>query len=125
MFRGMTDYAYLSFVFAGCVAGTLLGIVAHYWRAHATMYAEDLGLGEPLDTLTRDNYQFERHVIGAEWDDAGFWAADSIRNLLYYMASGFIVPLVLGFVLWGERDVVVAGICHGLTGIGLTPPLCP
>jgi hypothetical protein len=112
MFHGMTEYAYLSFVFAGCVAGTLLGIVAHYWRAHATMYAEDLGL-------------FEEHVIGAEWDDAGFWAADSIRNLLYYMASGFIVPLVLGFVLWGERDLVVTGICQVLTGAGLTPPLCP
>jgi len=59
MFRGMTDYAYLSFVFAGCVAGTLLGIVAHYWRAHATMYAEALGLGQPLDTPTRAHYPVE------------------------------------------------------------------
>ena len=27
MFHGMTEYAYLSFVFAGCVAGTLLGML--------------------------------------------------------------------------------------------------
>ena len=121
----MTEIAFLSFIFAGCVAGTLLGIAAHYWRAHATMYAEDLGLGEPLDTLTRENYQFEKHVIGADWDDAGFWAADSVRNLFYYMASGFVVPLILGFALWGQRDVVVIGVCQGLIGIGLSPPLCP
>lgn len=125
MLRGMIELAYLSFVFSGCVAGVLLGIVAHYWRAHATMYAEDLGLGEPWDTLTRDDYQFERHVVGAEWDDAGFWAADSVRNLVYYMLSGFLVPLVLGLVLWGQRDVLVTGVCTGLSGIGLSPPLCP
>ncbi len=69
--------------------GALLGGLGHFWRAHATMFAEDLGLGEPLDTLTRDNYQFEKHVVGAEWDDAGFWAPDSVRNFIYYVASGF------------------------------------
>ena len=29
------------------VFGALLGIIAHYWRAHATYFPEDLGLGEP------------------------------------------------------------------------------
>ena len=57
------------------------------------------GLGEPLDTLTRDNYQFEKHVVGAEWDDAGFWAPDSVRNFIYYVASGFAGPLLLGLSL--------------------------
>ena len=85
----MTGFAYICFVFAVSVIGALLGGLGHFWRAHATMFAEDLGLGEPLDTLTRDDYQFEKHVVGAEWDDAGFWAPDSVRNFIYYVASGF------------------------------------
>ena len=85
----MTGFVYICFVLAASVVGALLGGLGHFWRAHATMFAEDLGLGEPLDTLTRDNYQFEKHVVGAEWDDAGFWAPDSIRNFIYYVASGF------------------------------------
>ena len=67
----MTGFAYMCFVFAAAVIGALLGGLGHFWRAHATMFAEDLVLGEPLDTLTRDDYQFEKHVVGAEWDDAG------------------------------------------------------
>ena len=116
----MTDFSYICFVFAAAVVGAQLGGVGHFWRAHATMYAEDLGLGEPLDTLTRDNYQFEKHVVGAEWDDAGFWAPDSVRNLVYYVASGFVTPLLLGFGFWGVRAEIVTAICSGLPS-----PICP
>lgn len=86
----MTGFAYICFVFAVSVIGALLGGIGHFWRAHATIFAEDLGLGEPLDTLTRDNYQFEKHVVCAEWDDAGFWAPDSVRNFIYYVAAALL-----------------------------------
>ena len=120
----MISFAYICFVFAAAVIGGLLGIAGHFWRADATMFAEDLGLGEPLDTLTRDGYQFEKYVVGAEWDDAGFWAPDSVRNLVYYVASGFGTPLLLGFIFWGQRAEIVHATCGGLTGIGLNSPLC-
>ncbi len=116
--------AYIAFVFVACVLCSLLGIAQHFWRAHATMFAEDLGLGEPLDTLTRDDYQFEKNVVGAEWDDAGYWSADSVRNLVYYMASGFSIPLVLGAMFWSQRVEIVAITCYGLSAIGLHSPLC-
>ena len=120
----MVTLAYIAFVVAIAILGGVFGIVAHYWRAHATMYAEDLGLGEPLNTLTRDDYQFEKHVVGAEWDDAGYWASDSVRNLLYYVASGFMVPVIAGLALWTERESTVAAICSTLSGIGLKAPVC-
>jgi hypothetical protein len=120
----MVTLAYVAFVLAVAILGGLAGILAHYWRAHATMYAEDLGLGEPLDTLTRDDYQWEKHVVGAEWDDAGFWAADSVRNLLYYMATGVGVPLLIGVMLWDQRSEMVSLICTGLANAGLNSPLC-
>jgi hypothetical protein len=120
----MVTLAYIAFVLAFTVIGGLLGIAAHYWRAHATMFAEDLGLGEPLNTLTRDDYQWEKHVIGAEWDDAGFWDPGSVRNLLYYAASGVAVPLVIGAAMFGQREIVVQAICAGIAGAGLHSPLC-
>jgi hypothetical protein len=121
----MTSFTYIAFVIALAVLGGLAGIVAHYWRAHATMYAEDLGLGEPLDTLTREDYQWEKHVVGAEWDDAGFWAADSVRNLVYYIATGVAVPLLMGLMLWDQRDELVGAMCTALAQLHLNSPLCP
>ena len=120
----MTSFVYLCFVFAAAVFGGLLGIAGHYWRAHATMYAEDLGFNEPLNTLTRDDYQWERYVVGAEWDDAGFWAADSVRNLLYYVLSGVAVPMFFGLIFWGQRGEIVGAVCEMLTRLGLTSPIC-
>ena len=52
----MNSFAYICFVFGAAVIGALLGGAGHLWRAHATRFAEDLGLGEPLNTLTRDNF---------------------------------------------------------------------
>jgi hypothetical protein len=121
----MTGFAYICFVFGASVLGAVLGGLGHFWRAHATVYAEDLGLGEPWDTLTRDGYQFEKNVVGAEWDDAGFWAPDSVRNFLYYVISGFVAPLVLGFSFWGLRSEIVHAVCSGLVNLGLKSPICP
>jgi hypothetical protein len=121
----MVSTAYILFVAGFSVAGGLLGIAAHFWRAHAIMYPEDLGFGEPLNTLSRDDYQWEKHVVGAEWDDAGYWDPGSVPNLLYYMISGFGAPLVAGLVLWTEREPLVGLVCDGLLKIGLQSPLCP
>ncbi len=120
----MVELAYVSFVLSLMVLGGLLGIIGHFWRAHATPYAEDLGLGEPLDTLTREDYQWEKHVVGAEWDDAGFWASDSVRNLMYYMLSGAGAPLLFGAVFWAERQTLVTAACQGLAQLNLHSPLC-
>jgi len=120
----MAGWVYIAFVLAGTVLGGLLGAAAHFWRAHATMYAEDLGLGDPLNTLTRDDYQWEKHVVGAEWDDAGFWAADSVRNLVYYILSGMGMALLFGIVFWNQRAEIVGAICRGLAALGLKSPIC-
>jgi len=121
----MTDVAYIGFVLSLSIVGALLGIIGHFWRAHATLYAEDLGLGEPLDTLTRDNYQVEKYLVEAEWNDAGFWDSESVRNLIYYIVCGALGPLIAGAALWSERSNLVAAACKGLTALGLDPPLCP
>lgn len=120
----MAGWVYIAFVFAGTVLGAFLGAAAHFWRAHATMYAEDLGLGEPLNTMTREDYQWEKHVVGAEWDDAGFWAAGSVRNLAYYILSGMGTALLLGLAFWPQRIEIVGALCQALGSLGLKSPVC-
>src|SRR5262245_58749616 len=121
----MTDTAYIAFVLSLSLFGGLIGIAGHFWRAHATYFPEDLGLGEPLNMLTRDDYIVEKYVADAEWDDAGYWDADSLRNLIYYIVCGAFGPIIAGVALWSERAQLVTAACQGLTSLGLAPPLCP
>ena len=120
----MIALAYLAFVFAGVVFGAAAGFAGHFLRAHATFLPEDLDLGEPWDTLTRDNYQFEKHAIGAKWDDNGYWDSESNRNLAYYVISGAAMPLVFGAIFWGQRALIVDAVCGALKNGGLHSPLC-
>lgn len=121
----MVESAYIAFVFLATLIGVFLGAIAHFWRAHATYFPEDLDLGENINILTRDNYLTEKYIVGAEWDDAGYWDGDSVRNLVYYALCGAIVPMLVGAALWGERVIIVEATCQGLTSMGLAPPLCP
>jgi hypothetical protein len=125
MLSPMDAIAYICFVLIASLFGTIFGVLAHYARAHFTYYPEDLGLGEPWDTLTRDNYGFEKHVIGAKWDDNGFWDVDSNRNLIYYAVSGFATPLLFGVMFFSYRTEVVDLSCRGFSLLGLTPIVCP
>lgn len=121
----MVMVAYVSFVFIACLAGAVLGWIGHYMRAHTTFAPEDLGLGEPWNTLTRDDYQFEKNVVGAEWDDNGYWDDLSNRNLVYYVASGAATPLLVGLFLWSDRALLVDATCRGFLWMGLSPLVCP
>jgi hypothetical protein len=125
MFARMTELAYIGFVFVAMLLGAAYGVLAHFFRAHGRPWAEDLGLGETLNTMTRNNYQFEKHVVGAEWDDAGFWEPGSPRNLLYYVISWTLLPLAFGALFWFQRAPIVGWTCKTLGGMGLMPPLCP
>jgi hypothetical protein len=120
----MVTFAYFCFVFIASLVGVPLGVLVHYARAHFTYFPEDLGLGEPLDSLLRDDYAFEKYVVGAKWDDNGFWDVDSNRNLAYYAISGFALPLIFGAMFFPYRAQIVAFTCHGFNAIGLTPIVC-
>jgi hypothetical protein len=121
----MVETAYIAFIFVFTLIGAFLGAIAHFWRAHATYFPEDLDLGETVNILTREDYLTEKYIVGAEWNEIGYWDGDSVRNLVYYTISGAIVPLLVGLALWGERALVVEATCHALTAAGLAPPLCP
>jgi hypothetical protein len=121
----MVETAYIAFVFVAALIGVFAGVILHFWRAHATYFPEDLDLGETVNILTRDDYLVEKYVAGAEWNEAGYWDGDSVRNLAYYAIIGGLVPAFIGVALWSERTVLVDATCKALTASGLAPPLCP
>jgi membrane protease YdiL (CAAX protease family) len=67
---------------------------------------------------------FEEHIVGAKWDENGHWDPNNNRNLLYYLITGFMLPLIFGIIFWGHRSEIVAKACHSLQATGLHPPLC-
>ena len=99
----MTDFAYIAFVFSAAVLGTILGIIAHFMRAHTRLWPEKVTDSDFLNELMMDSYLFEKYAVGAEWDDAGYWDPNSLRNLIYYMLWGFGRPIIVGAMFWSER----------------------
>jgi hypothetical protein len=121
---GVTDLAYIAFVFIAALLGTLLGVLGHFARAHLRLWPEKVTDSDILNTLMMDGYLFEKYAVEAEWDDAGYWDSMSLRNLFYYMISGFGMPVLLGLMFWSDRAPIVAATCKILTSSSLHPPLC-
>lgn len=120
----MQDLGYIAFVFSFAVIGAFVGFGAHFWRAHLTSFPEKISDGTILNEMWNDGYIFERDVIGAEWDENGYWSDASNRNLIFCVISGFTTPLIVGLAFWEQRGAVMGFVCQVLAKIGLHPPLC-
>lgn len=125
----MLDLAYIFFVVAATVLGGIIGFVAHFARANLgrpeKLFDDEDLLSDVLNNTMGDrDYMFEKHVVGAKWDEGGYWDQLSNRNLIYMVLGGFSTPLMLGIFLWPVRASVVSAMCSGLAQIGLKSPLC-
>ena len=120
----LVDLTYIGLVFTLTVFGLFLGVAGHFLRAHTTLWPEKLTDSDLYNEMLMDNYMFEKYAVGAEWDDAGYWDADSLRNLVYYAISGVMVPLFFGLYFWDDRAAIVKVSCKAMLGAGLHPPLC-
>ncbi len=125
----MIGFTYIMFVLVAAMIGIGIGYAGHFARSNLRSTPEQIFEGGIIadlanGALTHHNTYFEKHVIGAKWDDNGFWDADSNRNLVYYMISGFATPILIGIICWPERATFVGLTCKGLMQIGLHPPLC-
>jgi hypothetical protein len=125
----LTDLAYIFFVIAATVVGGVIGFASHFARANLSRPEKLIDDDDLLSDLLNGamgprDYMFEKHVVGAEWDEGGFWDELSNRNLVYLVLSGLSVPAMLGIILWPQRAPVVALACSGLNHIGLHSPFC-
>ena len=125
----MVELAYVFFVTAAALLGAVIGFVTHFARANFSrpekLFDDEDLLSDVLNQAMGDrDYMFEKHVVGAKWDEGGYWDQLSNRNLVYMVLSGLSVPLMLGAILWPMRAQIVAVTCSGLLQIGLHSPLC-
>lgn len=73
----------------------LFGAVAHVSRAVFNVYPDRLSDKPWLDMAVSDGYDMSDRILGTEYDDAGYYRLDSLRNL----AVSVLSVLALG---WGS-----------------------
>jgi hypothetical protein len=119
----MTILFYCLIVIFAALLGAGFGALFHYVRADMPnpekLYDNDL-----MNELVIEDHWFEKYIVGAKWDENGYWDGRSIRNLLYYVISSGGFPLLLGLILWPKREGIVGAVCGQLTNWGAHPPLC-
>lgn len=125
----MVELAYIFFVIAATALGGVIGFVAHFARSNfgrpEKLFDDEGLLTDVLNGAMGDrDYIFEKHVVGAKWDEGGYWDQLSNRNLVYMVLSGLSVPLMLGIILWPLHGQIVNFTCSSLVRIGLYSPLC-
>jgi hypothetical protein len=126
----MLELKYLGFLFALSVVGALAGLAAHYWRSEVGDGSG--GNEDPIyerGSLTvlapREDRQFEKSVLKADWDSHGWWEFASLRNFLWYVGGGALTPWVLGLAAWAQRADTLAAVCGPFGQLGLVPLFCP
>jgi hypothetical protein len=101
------------------------GFVAHHVRSHFTYSPERITDIDIVDqALSGEDILFESQVVGAKWDDNGYWDVDSNRNLIYYMASFAGMTLLASLWFWPDRVKLVGQFCTFMSWVGLSSPLC-
>ena len=121
----MTDWAQYVFLLILTLLGGVIGFGLHYWRANFSMFPENLTDNALIDSfLTNHDMVFEKHVVGAKWDDNGYWDFFSLPNVIYYVASGVSVPIILAMIDWKILKVLGDYFCAFMVAHGNHSLMC-
>jgi hypothetical protein len=121
----MTSIAYILLLVIALMFSVAAGFIAHHVRAHFTFSPERVTGSDVFDqALSGEDILFESQVVGAQWDENGFWDVNSNRNLIYYVVSLAGATLLAWLWFWPDRAKIVGLFCKFTTLIGLDSPLC-
>lgn len=121
----MADWALYVFLVILTLLGGVLGFALHYWRANFSMYPEVLTDNSVIDSfLSNHDMVFEKLVIGAKWDDNGYWDFFSRSNMIYYVASGAAAPIILALMDWKAVKFLADHFCIFMVAHGNHSLLC-
>ena len=121
----MADWALYIFLFILTLLGGVLGFCMHYWRSNFSTYPEELTDNSLIDGfLTGQDMVFEKRVIGAKWDDNGYWDVYSFRNMIYYVCSFAVIPLIAALYDWRILKYVGDSFCAFMAAHGIHSLLC-
>jgi hypothetical protein len=104
------------FVVAG-VLFAMLGMLAHIIRAVFNVFPDKLSDTPAVNILVSSDYSWGDYLIGTEFDDAGYYRLDSLKNMrlsvVYWLIAG------LGLMLFSTEAarIVAWGIEAGIAGL--------
>lgn len=103
------------FVVAGMVFAAL-GVLAHVIRAVFNVFPDKLSDTPAVNILVSSDYSWGDYLIGTEFDDAGYYRLDSLKNVrlsvMYWLIAG------LGMMLFSAEaaQAVAWGIEASISG---------
>jgi hypothetical protein len=110
-----TELATWHFVVAG-ILFVVLGTLAHIIRAVFNVFPDKLSDTPAVNVLVSSDYSWGDYLIGTEFDDAGYYRLDSLKNLrlsvTYWLIAGFGVMLFSA----EAAQLIAYGIEAGITG---------
>lgn len=113
----MEVQAYLwHYVVAGLVFA-LFGVLGHVTRAVFNLYPDRLSDRSWMDMLVSNGYNLGDYLFGTEYDEAGYYKLDSLRNLRFYVASTVIGGWAAMLLVPGASGLVAEAINAALVWV--------
>ncbi|MDO6964225.1 hypothetical protein [Rhizobium alvei] len=76
----------------------VIGAVAHVLRAVANPFPDRLSENDRVDMFVSSGYDYKDRLFGTEYDEAGFYRLDSLKNLrnsmMLTLAGGWLLMLI-------------------------------
>lgn len=108
-----TEIATWHFAVAGVIFA-VLGMIAHIIRAVFNVFPDKLSDTPAVNILVSSDYSWGDYLIGTEFDDAGYYRLDSLKNLrlsvTYWLIAGFGVMLFSAEAAQAIAYLIEAGI---------------
>lgn len=99
----------IDFAIAG-IGFCLIGAVAHAARAIFNVLPDRLSDNDRMDMILSDGYSLGDKIFGTEYDDAGYYRLDSLRNLKNSVIATLIGGWAAMLVTPGMAPAIAQGI---------------
>lgn len=88
----------------------LLGALAHVSRAVFNLYPDRLSDRPMMDLVVSDGYNWSDRIFGTEYDDAGYYRLDSLKNLRLSCVFSLLGGMAVMLLVPGASIAIAAGI---------------
>ena len=107
-----TELATWHFIVAGIIFA-VLGTLAHICRAVFNVFPDKLSDTPAVNILVSSDYGWADHLWGTEFDDAGYYRLDSLKNLrlsvIFTVLGGLAAMLLVDGAGLGIAQLIEAG----------------
>lgn len=111
-----TELATWHFVVAA-VLFAFCGLAAHVIRAVFNVFPDKLSDTPAVNVLVSSDYSWGDYLIGTEFDDAGYYRLDSLKNLRISVSYWLIAGLGLMLFSAESAQAIAYGIDQALAAI--------